>query len=348
MIELQELSWLRPAWDQASAHWKSLSHGILITGNSGIGKGHLALELSRLLLCTEPNEHQACGQCDSCQLLKNSVHPDLHVLVPEAQIDNQPEPIRRHASRYFLSEKGASSTRKPSRVIGVDAVRLLSDSLATKSGQGGRKLSLIVPADRLNSNSMNALLKLLEEPTADTYIILVSARPYRLAATIRSRCIQLECPTPDPQVARSWLGNRYPETSIDVLPFARCGIGPLQINEIVAAGEHGLFGKEEETVIAPAIEAARANGFEVEGPIPPDTAFLPTKRRETDLFVCMYHDKGHIPLKALCFDEAVNITLGLPIVRTSVDHGTALDIAGQGKANPNSLYEAVKLALKLI
>jgi len=88
MIELQELSWLRPAWDQASAHWKSLSHGILITGNSGIGKGHLALELSRLLLCTEPNEHQACGQCDSCQLLKNSVHPDLHVLVPEAQIDN--------------------------------------------------------------------------------------------------------------------------------------------------------------------------------------------------------------------------------------------------------------------
>ncbi len=122
-------------------------------------------------------------------------------------------------------------------------------------------------------------------------------------------------------------------------------IGVLGLNP--HAGEHGLFGKEEETVIAPAIEAARANGFEVEGPIPPDTAFLPTKRRETDLFVCMYHDQGHIPLKALCFDEAVNITLGLPIVRTSVDHGTALDIAGQGKANPNSLYEAVKLALKL-
>jgi 4-hydroxythreonine-4-phosphate dehydrogenase len=89
-------------------------------------------------------------------------------------------------------------------------------------------------------------------------------------------------------------------------------------------------------------------GFDVKGPIPPDTAFLPTKRRATDLFVCMYHDQGHIPLKALCFDEAVNTTLGLPIVRTSVDHGTALDIAGQGKANPNSLFEAVKLALKFI
>ena len=114
------------------------------------------------------------------------------------------------------------------------------------------------------------------------------------------------------------------------------------------AGEHGLFGVEEETVIIPAIDAARAKGFNVEGPIPPDTAFLPTKRLETDLFVCMYHDQGHIPLKALCFDEAVNTTLGLPIVRTSVDHGTALDIAGQGKANPNSLFEAVKLALKFI
>ena len=241
MIEFQELSWLRPVWNKVSSRWKSLPHGILISGNSGIGKGQLALELVRLLLCTEPNKHQACGQCASCQLLENSVHPDLHVLVPEAKIDSQPEPIRRHASRYFMSEKGASSTRKPSRVISVDSVRWLSDALATKSGQAGPKVSLIMPADRLNSNSMNALLKLLEEPTADTYLILVSARPYRLAATIRSRCIQLECPTPDPQVVRSWLGDRHPKISIDVSPFARCGFGPLQINGIVAAGHQNLF-----------------------------------------------------------------------------------------------------------
>lgn len=123
-------------------------------------------------------------------------------------------------------------------------------------------------------------------------------------------------------------------------------IGVLGLNP--HAGEHGLFGGEEEAVILPAIEAARAKGFDVEGPIPPDTAFLPDKRRATDLFVCMYHDQGHIPLKALCFDEAVNTTLGLPIIRTSVDHGTALDIAGLGQANPGSLFEAVKLALKFI
>ena len=114
------------------------------------------------------------------------------------------------------------------------------------------------------------------------------------------------------------------------------------------AGENGLFGAEEQVAIIPAIESARKLGLNVEGPVPPDTAFLPAKRRETDLFVCMYHDQGHIPLKALCFDEAVNTTLGLPIVRTSVDHGTALDIAGLGQANPNSLFEAVKLALKFL
>ena len=123
-------------------------------------------------------------------------------------------------------------------------------------------------------------------------------------------------------------------------------IGVLGLNP--HAGEHGLFGDEEETIISPAIELARDRGFDVEGPIPPDTAFLPAKRRATDFFVCMYHDQGHIPLKALCFDEAVNTTLGLPIVRTSVDHGTALDIAGKGKANPNSLFEAVKLAKQLL
>ena len=123
-------------------------------------------------------------------------------------------------------------------------------------------------------------------------------------------------------------------------------IGVLGLNP--HAGEHGLFGDEEARIIIPAIEAARAKGFDVEGPIPPDTAFLPEKRRATDIFVCMYHDQGHIPLKALCFDEAVNTTLGLPIIRTSVDHGTALDIAGQGKAKPNSLFEAVKLALKFV
>lgn len=120
-----------------------------------------------------------------------------------------------------------------------------------------------------------------------------------------------------------------------------CGLNPH-------AGEHGLFGdREEESVIIPAIEAARAAGIDVEGPLPPDTAFLPRKRKSTDVFVCMYHDQGHIPVKALAFDSAVNTTLGLPIIRTSVDHGTALDIAWQGKASAASIHSALRLAVKL-
>jgi len=123
--------------------------------------------------------------------------------------------------------------------------------------------------------------------------------------------------------------------------LAVCGLNPH-------AGERGLFGdREEERIIIPAIEAARAKGIQIEGPLPPDTAFLPWKRQSTDAFVCMYHDQGHIPVKALAFDSTVNTTLGLPIIRTSVDHGTALDIAWQGKANPSSLYAAVRLAVRL-
>lgn len=120
-----------------------------------------------------------------------------------------------------------------------------------------------------------------------------------------------------------------------------CGLNPH-------AGEHGLFGdREEERMITPAIEAGRAKGIEIIGPLPPDTAFLPSQRRITDCFICMYHDQGHIPLKALAFDLAVNITLGLPIIRTSVDHGTACDIAWQNKADVSSLVQAVLLAQRL-
>lgn len=120
-----------------------------------------------------------------------------------------------------------------------------------------------------------------------------------------------------------------------------CGLNPH-------AGENGLFGnREEERIILPAIESAKRAGANVEGPLPPDTAFLKWRRAETDAYVCMYHDQGLIPLKALAFDEAINTTLGLPIVRTSVDHGTALDIAWQGKANHQSLIEAVRLAARM-
>lgn len=120
-----------------------------------------------------------------------------------------------------------------------------------------------------------------------------------------------------------------------------CGLNPH-------AGECGIFGDgEEERVIAPAVAEARRRGIDIAGPVPPDTAFTPARRREFDAVVCMYHDQGHIPVKMLAFDCAVNTTLGLPVPRTSVDHGTAFDIAWSGKADPGSLFAAVRLAARL-
>lgn len=123
--------------------------------------------------------------------------------------------------------------------------------------------------------------------------------------------------------------------------IAVCGLNPH-------AGEDGLFGNgEEEQLIAPAIQAAQSKGIQVHGPLPPDTVFIPSKLAMTDAIVCMYHDQGHIPVKALAFDQSVNTTLGVDMIRTSVDHGTAFDIAWQGKADPSSLFAAIRLAAKL-
>lgn len=110
------------------------------------------------------------------------------------------------------------------------------------------------------------------------------------------------------------------------------------------AGEHGAFGDEEIREIIPAVEAARAEDIEAYGPIPPDTVFLRAVRGEFDAVVCMYHDQGHIPMKLLDFEGGVNVTLGLPIIRTSVDHGTAFDIAYKGIASTRSYVAAVRLA----
>lgn len=113
------------------------------------------------------------------------------------------------------------------------------------------------------------------------------------------------------------------------------------------AGEHGLFGKEEINEIIPAIGNMKRKGINVEGPCPPDTVFLQALKGKYDIVVAMYHDQGHIPLKLLGFENGVNVTVGLPFVRTSVDHGTAFDIAWQGKASERSMVEAIRLSLKL-
>lgn len=133
---------------------------------------------------------------------------------------------------------------------------------------------------------------------------------------------------------REWFGIAHPRIGV-------CGLNPH-------AGDHGLFGDEEERIIKPAMVMAREAGIDVDGPFPADTLFATWRRRRLDGIVAMYHDQGLIPVKMLAFDQAVNLTLGLPILRTSVDHGVAYDIAGRNLASPGSMKEAIRLACQIV
>ena len=133
--------------------------------------------------------------------------------------------------------------------------------------------------------------------------------------------------------AMQWLGFDRPRIAV-------CGLNPH-------AGENGLFGNEDRKFILPAVQSAQAAGIRCEGPFPADTVFLKALRGEYDLVVAMYHDQGHIPMKLLDFEHTVNVSLGLPIIRTSVDHGTAFDIAGKNQADPTSMKAALKLAVQM-
>ena len=134
--------------------------------------------------------------------------------------------------------------------------------------------------------------------------------------------------------------SALPRFGVDAPRLAVAGLNPH-------AGEGGLLGDEDRTVLAPAVEAARRRGADVTGPLPADTVFREAVDGRYDVVVACYHDQGLIPVKLVSFGEAVNVTLGLPIIRTSVDHGTAFDIAGQDVADPSSMVRAVMLAARL-
>jgi 4-hydroxythreonine-4-phosphate dehydrogenase len=137
------------------------------------------------------------------------------------------------------------------------------------------------------------------------------------------------------------LGHQFcRQLGIEKPRIAVCGLNPH-------AGENGMFGDEETRIIRPAIEAAKRIGIDAHGPFPGDTVFIGAAAGDWDLVVAMYHDQGLIPVKLLGWDKAVNVTVGLPIVRTSPDHGTAFDIAGQGRASEGSMKAAIELAVKL-
>ena len=174
-------------------------------------------------------------------------------------------------------------------------------------------------------------------------------RAVMMLASEKLRVVPLTIHLPVAEVPAAISKQALFETAEIILTALRRDFGILNPRLAVAglnphAGEEGMLGAEEEKIIAPAIAALKARGFAVKGPLSADTLFHEEARENYDAALCMYHDQALIPIKTLSFWDGVNVTLGLPIVRTSPDHGTALDIAGTGKADPRSMIAAVKLA----
>lgn len=214
--------WHSAVWDSLVKQEERLHHALLIHGPAGIGKLALAERLAQLLLC-EAAEGVArpCGSCEGCRWFQAESHPDFRRLEPEAL-------ARRPAGDEEQDSAAASPSRatKPSQEIKVDQVRELDGFLSLRSHRGRRRITLVHPAEAMNANAANALLKALEEPQPGAHFILVSHRPARLLPTIRSRCAAIAMPLPDSRLARTWLADQGIPEAEAWLAFA--GGTPLQ------------------------------------------------------------------------------------------------------------------------
>lgn len=195
------LPWHAAVWSQLVGQAQH-AHAYLFSGLPGVGKRRFANAFAAFLLCDDPAQGMACGRCRSCLLREAGTHPDLLLIAPE--------------------EEG--------KAIRVDAVRRLVDFMGQTAQQGGSKVIVLHPAEAMNQNAANALLKSLEEPTADTYLLLVTDQPGRLLPTVRSRCRAQQLSTPSRESALAWLTDAMPELSQDqrLILLQMAGGAPLR------------------------------------------------------------------------------------------------------------------------
>lgn len=221
-MEKIALPWVRPVLERLPATVSAMPHALMLSGQAGLGKRTTALFLAKSLLCEAERAGQgACGKCPSCHLYDAGNHPDLRTIEvgrEDAQAPESPE------------EESETPAKKPGRQIPVDAIRALADFVAITAHRGRAKVVVIAPAEAMNPNAANALLKMLEEPPGGvTYFILVSHRPDRVLPTIRSRCFRVPFGLPAPDIALDWLkgqGIKNPE-----LALAQGGYAPLAAME---------------------------------------------------------------------------------------------------------------------
>ncbi len=238
---VRQYPWVKDVWDRTVHDLDNLHHGLLITGVPGSAKREFVMALGQVLLCNNLSDAQlACGHCQNCILYQAGTHPDFHLLTTNFELqDNEIELVGKYSYRYHSGDN-TEKRATPRKVISVDQIRLLIDRFFTRAHVAGRKIALILPADRMNINAANALLKLLEEPPADSILMLLSAFPGELPATIRSRCMKIDIPVASDEVGMAWLQNHMSADEaelarkwatggpLDALKAFKRGILPLQ------------------------------------------------------------------------------------------------------------------------
>lgn len=209
--------WQQQDWAHLQALRKRPPHALLFKGTQGIGKLELALQFAHALLCQQPNDAGfACGKCPACHWLSQGSHPDFRLI--------QPETLTAETDEVDSGSEGKSG-KKPSKQITIDQIRGLSDFFALSAHQGGRRVIVIHPAEAMNPNATNALLKNLEEPPPDLLFILVTHKPQFLLPTILSRCLSFPVTMPDVAMATQWLQQQGMTNPLPML--ASCGFAPL-------------------------------------------------------------------------------------------------------------------------
>ena len=225
---VEYLPWHEKAWKRLAASARSLHHGMMLSGISGIGKREFSVALAQRLLCGVSEEADPCGVCQNCKLFVAGTHPDLHVIVSEYEAsEGRMELIGQYSDRY-QDAVARGKKANPSPLIPVDQIRVLIERFYQSSHISNSRVALILPADRMNANAANALLKLLEEPPAGAYFLLVTDQPGLLPATIRSRCVNEPLDAPTPEQAEKWLGSTFSDTDTATL-LTNISTGPLDI-----------------------------------------------------------------------------------------------------------------------
>ena len=232
-------SWNQPILDSLARRVERLPHALLLLGPRGIGKLALAERVSQLLLC-EGAGQKPCGVCDACRWFLAGNHPDFRRIEPEALWLEKPE--------------------KPSIVIKVEQVRELADFLYIRSHRGRLRVALVHPAEDMNENAANALLKGLEEPPAGAIFILVSHRPAQLLPTIRSRCVAIPVPLPARDAAIEWLSGQGVKEPLRWLAYA--GGAPLRAVDYAAQGAASLAPVDSREALEPLAEALQKTALD--------------------------------------------------------------------------------------